>query len=217
MIAMKPTLLLACLLICSFACLCQQKVSGTITYYYNQYQGNKADVGASVFIIDSSNAGNLFNPIDSFCKGYTHYQFLKVYKTLQEQAAASMDGPGMWMVSKKAKKRYIQSDSIPQYVLDGAKQAGVETKDKFHYLDSLCFRAIIAFEASPFTYKTQADGVGNYSINLKSPGTYYVLLKSANRTGDGLSFVTSKYYISKCSIKNEDINFPNINKNFDLY
>ena len=30
--------------------------------------------------------------------------------------------------------------------------------------------------------------VGNYTLNLKSSGTYYVLLESANRHGEGISF-----------------------------
>ncbi len=43
-------------LLCAFSFLSysQTTVSGVITYYFNQYQGNKPDLGASVTLIDSA-------------------------------------------------------------------------------------------------------------------------------------------------------------------
>ena len=134
----------------------QSKVSGTVTYLYNDYQGNKADVGASIYIIDSAAAGNWFNPIDSFCKGYTYYQLLTGYQNRKSESNAIMNGPGMWIVSKKTKKKYLQNNTIPQDIIDGAKKTSVDTYGKFHILDSLCFTAIVPFKLSLNTYKSKS-------------------------------------------------------------
>ena len=47
-------------LLCAFSLLSysQTTVSGVITYYFNQYQGNKPDLGASVTLIDSATVKN---------------------------------------------------------------------------------------------------------------------------------------------------------------
>lgn len=53
---MKKYLLTLLLGILSLPIFAQQKISGTVTYFFNEYQGNKADVGAQIFCIDSLNA-----------------------------------------------------------------------------------------------------------------------------------------------------------------
>ena len=40
----------------SYKTLAQSKVKGTLTYFFNKYQGNKPDTGAKIYVVDSSKA-----------------------------------------------------------------------------------------------------------------------------------------------------------------
>ena len=76
-------ILLILLLFASKISFAQSKISGTITYFHSDYQGNKADVGSIIYVSDSSNDKIDFNAIDSLITGeylYNVYNNRKTWK-----------------------------------------------------------------------------------------------------------------------------------------
>ena len=54
----------------------QTTVSGIVTYYFNEYQGNKPDIGASVTLIDSAEVKNFDYKL------YENYHYGKFYQSI---------------------------------------------------------------------------------------------------------------------------------------
>ena len=80
---MKKILLIP-LLFASKISFAQSKISGTITYFHSDYQGNKADVGSIIYVSDSSNDKIDFNAIDSLLRVNIYITFTtnrKIWKT----------------------------------------------------------------------------------------------------------------------------------------
>ena len=71
------------------------------------------------------------------------------------------------------------------------------------------------FMKSPKYTATKLNRASNYSINIKRPGTYYVLVKSAHREGAGKTTMEGRLYLEK--VKISDTGEKNVSTNFKVY
>jgi hypothetical protein len=166
------------------------KIYGVITYFFNKNYGDKPDVGAKVFIVDSSKVSGFdISLLDSFHYGNSYRQMYLSYKSMK------MD--------------------VPIEVMNQVKKYNVENKTSFDSLDYRTYRSVFGkIQISKYVKETVIDGVGNYSLNVL-PGTYYVYIKSNNRKGSSITEISGKVRCFKIIVK--DGNETNVSYNFGLY
>lgn len=165
------------------------KINGVITYYFNKNYGDKPDVGAEIFIVDSSMVkGFDIKLLDTFYYGNSYRRMYLYYKSMKID--------------------------VPIDIMNEVKKYNVENKSSFDSLDHRVLISILGkIEISKYVKKIVVDGSGNYSLNVL-PGTYYVCINSNNRKGFNLTEASGKVRCFKVFVKNgED---TNVSYNFDI-
>jgi len=214
---MKQKCLLLFLLLPLFGVSQTSNLSGVVTYFFNKNFGNKPDLGAKVYVIDSS-TNFVFNPktVDSFVYAKTYRGLYSTYMRIfsnYDEIAKKYEG------KKKNKAEYDQykakadeakkdADNYYSIILN----YGVETDAKFESLDKRTAESIVQVNENNSLLKT-VDGNGNYAFNIK-PGTYYVFIVSKNRNSLSISEVMGKIYCKKVIIKENTT--TDVSNNFDL-
>ena len=160
-------------------------ISGIVTYYFNEYQGDKADIGAKVYIIDSiKNPEFDYELISNYLEGCfnksLYYTYLGLFNTYSE-LTAKYEGKKKYV--NEYEKFKLQRDDDKKW-MDGYYSEmikyGVETDEKFKELDKkTCINYNIVKNKENIIVKTIGAN-GDYSISL-TPGVYYVLIISNNR------------------------------------
>ncbi|WP_029272272.1 hypothetical protein [Flavobacterium sp. KJJ] len=214
---MKKTIFSLLLFIISILGYSQTTVRGVITYYFNQYQGNKADIGASVILIDSLTVKNFDYKL------YENYNYGKFYQNMYFQAQERYDKYLVAFKKTEGKKKYAQDNETFKKGMEDAQRDmsshmeqiilyKSETPEKFAKISTDLYMQLLKLDDN--LPKKTVDGNGNYVINTK-PGIYYVFIKSKNRTNN-LSVVENdgKIYIKKIKIAENDN--KDVSKNFDL-
>ena len=195
----------------------QTTVSGVITYYFNEYQGNKPDIGSSVTLIDSAKVKN-FN-----FKLYENYHYGKNYNKYYFSALEIYDRYQVALKRTEGKKKFAEENERFKKGMEDAKKDmdkhmeqivlyQSETPEKSAKISTDLYMQLLKLDDD--LPKKTVDANGNYSLNIK-PGVYYVLIKSKNRTskydileGDG------KIYIKKIKISENDN--KDISYNFEI-
>ena len=164
------------------------QISGVITYFFNDNYGDKPDIGAQVFIIDTLQIKNFnVNTVDSFYYG-------KTYRSLYE------------FYNAKGKKR-----KMPDNILEQVKKYGVESKEQYESLDYRTAKELMKIKNSN-ALKLVVDGNGKITSAIR-PGIYYVLIISNNRKNISVTEISGKYKLEILKIKSEETN--NFSTNFD--
>ncbi|UAY51286.1 hypothetical protein [Ferruginibacter albus] len=196
-------------------------LSGVVTYFFNDNFGNKPDIGADVYIIDSSLATFIdIKSYDSLMKGK---YFVSIYDRLII-LKISCDGLiDEYKLHAKKNKEKIDSlkqvsDSISLQVnktSDSALLYGCYTgRYRATYLDTKIFEMKMDIERLKDNFiVTNVDGNGSYSANIPL-GTYYVYMQSKNRKGLGSSEIGGMIYLKKITVKNTIS--KTISHNFDI-
>lgn len=193
----------------------QSKIKGTLTYYFNKYQGDKPDIGAKIYVIDTSKVQDFdykiyykFNTARTYRHIYNNDLYLY---TLSEASAKKYKN------KKRFKEFYdrdlLQMEQSKKSMDDSYNElvkVGAETEEKFNDLDKLNFKNILKITlTNEYTLKTIADGIGNFSLDV-DPATYYVIVQSKGRTGlsvsDGLGII---YYENITVGENKTVNISN--------
>lgn len=153
------------------------KISGVVTYYFNENYGDKPDVGTEVLIIDVAHVPNLHSAtIDSFL-------YVKTYKSLYN------------LYDKGGGK-------IPEDVIRIIKAYGVETKEGFDNLDNRAGEELfkMRFDKAFYTIKLITDGNGGFSSNVPV-GNYYVYIRSNHRDGKNMTEVLGRVVFKKVEVR----------------
>ncbi len=168
------------------------KLTGVITYFFNDNYGDKPDVGAIVYILDSISAVN-FVTKDSV-KTPINVNLIENY----------LYGAFYLKISKSYGK------DVPANVSEQIRGYGVETEEKYTQLgdSALTYYSRFRFKAD----KVTVDGNGSYSKSIK-PGTYYVLIQSKHRESLNSIEVVGNIYLKTIHITsgeefNLSHNFP---------
>lgn len=168
----------------------QGSLSGVITYFFNKNYKNKPDLGAEVFIADTTKIADLnLVAIDSFITASFYKNIYLTYKSMGRNV------------------------KIPDDIIEKIKEFKLEDDLVIDSLDERAYTNISKVTNAKDVIKTVVDGNGNYSIKLKT-GTYYVYIKSNNRNGASINEIDGKILFKKIIVKNgED---TNLSYNFEL-
>lgn len=117
-------LLIFCLsLFCATSCLGQTtKIHGVVTYFFNEYQGDKPDIGAKVYVVDSAN-----------CKFDRDVAFRYDMASIGHKAGESdFDSADL----HNAHNNYLimQSESAYTTTVDGAGNYSLDVKPGTYYI-----------------------------------------------------------------------------------
>lgn len=158
----------------------QGSIFGVVTYYFNKNFGDKPDVGAEVYIADSTEIPDFsLATVDSF-------YFASFYNNIYLE--------------------YKSMGKVPDNIMELVKKFNLEDKLAFDSLDKRAATNIFKIKYAKDVKKTVVDGIGNYSVKLK-PGTYYVYIKSNNRNGVSITEISGKFVCKKVIVKEgEDTN-----------
>lgn len=179
----------------SYTTYAQQKISGTITYRFNQYQGDRADIGATVFITDSAASLINYKTLDSAILADYEYSSWKEIKALEATHNSMVDAT---YPRKKREENYYK-------ISERDKRDSANWNIGTPIADSLDARGLAELRKFQLAeYITKADGVGNYSLNIRKPGTYYVLLQSANHRGHRLVSAAGELHLFRVQLKEGD-------------
>ncbi|SHJ22431.1 hypothetical protein [Flavobacterium terrae] len=214
---MKKNILTILLLSFTYLGFSQTTISGVVTYYFNEYQGNKTDIGASVTIIDSAK-------VKTFdYKLYENYYYGKTYQNLYFSSQARYEKYLEAFKKTEGKKKYAEDNERFQKGMADAKKDmdrqmeqitlyKSETPEKSAKISTDLYMQILKLDDD--LPKKTVDGSGNYSLNVK-PGVYYVLIKSKNRKSSyDILENDGKIYIKKIKIsENEN---KDVSHNFEL-
>jgi hypothetical protein len=150
-------------------------IHGVVTFFFNQYQGDKPDIGAGVFILDSTKAKR-FNPliVDSFIFGNSYRHIAANYRQ--------------------------RGSSIPDNILRELRNFGADSDDNFRALDNRCYMSFLTFQSSDDANSTTVDATGSYYIAVK-PGVYYIFIRSHNRTSMTVSEYSGRLFFRKVKVK----------------
>jgi len=193
-------------------------ISGVVTYFFNDYQGNKPDLGAKVYIIDSlTNPAFDFSVVDTFIKARTYRSIYMTYleifsgwDALQKQCEGKKEYQSKY---EKAKAEVEKSKKDVDHYYAEIVKYGVETDEKFTALDKRVFSLLMKINEDNSILRT-VDGGGNYSVNVK-PGTYYIYIVSKNRTNLSMCEISGKIYCKRVIIKENQT--KDISYNFDQH
>lgn len=195
----------------------QTSLSGVISYYFNEYQGNKPDLGASVTLIDSAKVKNFDFTL------YEKYHYGKFYQKMYFSALERYESYSQAYKKTEGKKKMLeQNETFKKEIEDAQKDMErhqkqiefyqYETTEKAAKISMNLYLQLLKLDDD--LPKKTVDANGNYSLVVK-PGIYYVLIKSKNRT-NSYDFIESngKIYIKKIKIsENEN---KDVSHNFDI-
>jgi hypothetical protein len=207
----------------------QSKISGVVTYYFNEYQGNKADLGATVIFIDSiKNPKFNYSLYEKYVSATRYMKIISNYNSVKTNSQTLFDYQENNYKKTLNKKKYLEANNLAKKKMDEANvsildsekyikeytekliQYDSETLEKFTKLITENYLNLLKLNDDLPT-KT-VDASGNYSISL-TPSTYYVLIRSKNRSvkynlleGDGKIFL-KKIKLKNLSEKDVSVNF----------
>lgn len=216
---MKKITYLLLILFIGFNSYSQCKVKGVVSYFFNKYQGDKPDLGAVVYVVDSALVKNYDENLNH------NFSQAKTYKTIYEnytKLSADLEKNAKVYEKRKRLKTYYDQmlDKVKEYkkesddAYEKLKSFNAETDEKFKQLDDSNFSNLIKVTMSNKAKETVVDGSGNYEIDLNT-GTYYVVIKSKNRNSISTSEALGKTFSGKAILKTGDV--KNISTNFDQY
>jgi hypothetical protein len=204
---MKRTLfILAALLLPVLSFTQTATVSGVVTYFFNKYQGDKPDLGAKVYLVDSTKAP-FFNQasIDSFMNA-------RRYRIMQLEYL-NMEAEWLSMGKKRFKDHAAEMRKSADEFKHKLDSLGLGTDGEFNQLATRVAMMGAMLNESNSIRRT-VDGSGNYSVTAR-PGKYYLYIESKNRQGSSVAEVMGKIYSKGIVLKEGDA--VDVSYNFDLY
>lgn len=163
-------------------------IKGVITYYFNKYQGDKPDIGAHIYIVDSSKAVSFSNALND--------TFFMVKNLLH------------------LKKSYTESGIvIPGKVFDMLHSYRIYTDADFDSLDRRNAKQDMDLRFGINVETTAVDGNGTFSMSLL-PGVYFICIQSNGRRGETHTDLLGQLWLRKIHLsgRDEDVSF-----NFGLF
>jgi hypothetical protein len=213
---MKKITLIVLFLLSAFG-YSQTEVGGVVTYYFNKYQGNKPDLGATVVLIDSAKVKGFDYKL------YENFHYGSFYSNMYMLAQERYDKYSKSFKATEGKKKHAVENETFKKGMDDA------TKDMLGYKNQMVLYNFDSNEKSAkicvdlYMQLTQlsedlpsktVDANGNYKLSIV-PGTYYVYIKSKNRTSvKNIAENSGKIYIKKVKIienQSKDVSY-----NFEL-
>ncbi|HTI09158.1 MAG TPA: hypothetical protein VL832_11405 [Puia sp.] len=164
-------------------------VKGTITYFFNKYQGDKPDIGSKVWIVEKSSVPDFNKDLfDTAYHGSVNRSFAAFYKSSRMP--------------------------IPDNIVKSLKNYRADNETTFKDIDKRNAMQLLQISSSQKAKKATVDGAGNYSFSV-DPGIYYVLIQSNGRTGSTMTDIMGKQFVQVVSIKVGETS--DVSHKFDQY
>lgn len=196
------------------------EIKGVVTYYFNEYQGDKPDLGAKVFVLDSiKNPDFNYELMYNFDYGKSYRNYYSIFYSRYEEydvLAKKYEGKKKHKEKFDEYRKYADENKVSaDDVFLKMERFGVETEKKFSEMCSAVFDVFLNIETLKKlkAEKITIDANGSYRFEL-SPGTYYVLIKSKNRKGYNVAEIDGDVYFKKIKLK-ENESFD-VSHNFEL-
>jgi hypothetical protein len=158
-------------------CFCQVgkgTIKGVVKYYLSENHLNKADIGSKVYVLDSLYAGN-FN-----------IQLADTFKTC--------------LMYRSLAVTYTDAVLMPSEISDEINKYRAMDDEAVRDYYSRNLSQLLVLANNEMVNTSVVDGAGNYSIAVPK-GTYYVFIKSNNRTTPELfSGETARVFCKKIRI-----------------
>ncbi len=149
-------------------------IRGVITYFYNDYQGYKPDVGAEIYILQLSLENKEFNSIDTLLKRFREYSFY--YLGIEIQSYGNS-------VNREDIERFNNIDRITYNLCDSIKSS------------KYCIK-VVADGSGNFSRKVKK---GNYFILIISKNATRATMTEARGMIDRSSVIIKdeeEYYLN---------------------
>ena len=183
-------------------------ISGVVTYFFNNYQGDKADIGARVYLVKNTKeyTENL-KTVDSFELIKTYYNLyslsFNIYVSYQSTANDWKKIPFSGKAKKESQaKADLKLTEANNYLKEAIKFGYDSTT--FKNFDNRVSDIIRNIKYSKGVIETTVNGIGSYSISANQDD-YLLLIISAGRTGRYASELLGKYNLSKIQLKDNNI------------
>lgn len=180
-------------------------VGGLVTYFFNDYQGNRPDLGATVYLLDAKvNKGFNIESYDSLNSAILFANLSETYSRMYETYHSMGD-----FVDAKAKaaeyKKTADSLATQSYIYSGKSLKDLEDR-----VLSMCLYSV-RINKPPQKF---IDASGSFTFSNVKPGTYFIYIVSANRYGVTEVDIKGKIYCEKIILKANDS--KSIKHNFDI-
>ena len=180
-------------------------VKGVITYFFNEYQGDKPDIGAKVYLVKKENAPQVNTmTVDSFLMGKFYLGLYSEYIEIVSDSEFLMkqyEGKKRYKIQyEEAKKRYDEAKASQNDHYEQTKKYRMETKEKFKAFDSRAFNLTYGITLNRKAEISTVDAIGNYSLNIE-PGKYYILILSKNRKDNNLTESDGKIFLKEIELE----------------
>ncbi len=216
-------------LIINFSYAQEYKLKGVVTYYFNQYQGNKPDLGAKVYLIPKDSVDSSYyetvkdvieyNRIQNMLLLYPELtekevKYYEKYKAQKEEIESKKQESKKVFKYANAKKYVEQFESRisnRNNLLKDLKKVTSKYDVDFDEISKSSVEMNIKLIMNS-KYKDFVDATGSFEVEANE-GVYYVLIQSKNRkrTND-LEVLGCQYWTQINLNKNESITH-----NFHLY
>lgn len=193
-------------------------IAGVVSYYFNEFQGDRPDLGAQVFVVDSVDHPEFnYAILDDFLSAkiyMTSYLRSMETKQLQEKLLTILGNKKRNSDEvNKIRKEMMSEQKIVDFYLSNLYKLNAETTEKYDLLSEKANEVWNMIRLKENIKSKTIDANGNYSISLKS-GFYYVIIKSKNRKGINKFEIWGKMYSEKVKIESGQI--KDISHNFEL-
>jgi len=154
------------------------RVSGVITYFFNDNFGSKPDVGADVYIVESNKVPDFnYATVDSFYNSNIHRLYRSKWGAI------------------------VSSNKVLANIIVEAKKYNLDRKS-FNSLDKRAATNISQIIDAKDVMNLNVDGIGNFSIKVK-PGTYFICIKSKNIIGLNVIDTTGEIKCERLIVKED--------------
>ena len=204
---MKTPIFLASLLLSVSSSGQTATVSGVVTYQFNSNSGNRPDIGAEVYLIDSARLSGKIDilALDTFQKvklfEETQRGFEKLARQYEDMALKLKNDTRSKIMYEERVKAAMEKKREANVWRDSANMYGSNGDSSVLHRNVRVHKMLLSVDQSN-SIKRTVDAKGNYTI-ITAPGTYYVYIKSKNRTStSGLAESTGKIYFTRLTLRN---------------
>jgi hypothetical protein len=211
----EKLILIACILLSIIGCKKEPgKLSGVVTYFFNKNFGDKPDVGANIYIlnsndIDSNSIKHLaeIGVISTFYYGVEDFKRSMKSDSIEVATSPYADIRDMYKQSMEQDKSLIETyqSSLDRY--------NIKSEDDFNRFDQSAHDELESFKNNKQVSTFVVDGNGNFSTMLP-PGKYWVLIESNHREGQSKTELLHQIHLKSVEVVTEKE--KTVNANFGM-